>query len=126
MTGIRKEVEDFAERITRMGFHVWIARARTYGFISDDAKTRVLAFSFNDGGSLGGMYGPPSATSGTGWGMGIKPHDLTTPKQVKDALYAPVPRWAGCGHKYLTTVVQHMLMYDPSSHYTLYTLAREE
>jgi hypothetical protein len=39
--------------------------------------------------------------------------DLTTPEQVKAALHAPVPRWAGFGHEYLTKVTLYTI------HYTL-------
>lgn len=114
-------VQDFAQRITAMGFTVYIAERGGYGFITDSTETRVLTFSFSDGGSLGGCYGPASTTSGTGWRMDESPYDLTTPESVKRALYATPPRWAGNGWKHLTTVAQYLQTYNSSSRFARFT-----
>jgi hypothetical protein len=101
-----------------MGFTVYIAKAGTYGFITDATESRVLSFSFNDGGSLSGNYGPPSTESGTGWRMDGGPHGLTSPEKVRDALYEQVPGFAGKGWRYLTTVIQYLTEYGKSSQFT--------
>lgn len=56
-----QEARNFAERITHMGFTVYLAEPGPYGFITDETESRVLSFSFNDMTSLGGNYGrlPP-------------------------------------------------------------------
>lgn len=83
-------IKEFAERITRFGFRVYIANpnygSKNYGFITDDSESRVLSFSFK-GGSLSGNYGPPSAESGTGWRMDESPSDLTTADEIRKSLY---------------------------------------
>lgn len=114
------ETEAFAKRIEAMGFIVYIARQGPYGFVTDATQTRVLSFSFTDGGRLGGNYLPPSTTSGTGWRMDLRPHHLTTPEQVRDALYGLPPGWVGKGWRYLSTVAQYLERYDESSHFVRY------
>jgi hypothetical protein len=120
MQSIRDETEAFAKRISAMGFEVYIAQQRTYGFITDDKRTRVLVFSLNDMGSLGGAYGPPSTTSGTGWRMDIRPHQLQTADQVREALYSMPPSWSRGGWRYMSTVEQYLAQYDSSSKFTRY------
>jgi hypothetical protein len=115
---IRDEVLAFARRISDLGFTVYIAKSGTYGFITDDSESRVLSFSFTDCGSLSGNYGPPSTKSGTGWRMDEKPHNLTTAKAVREALYENPPPWSKGGWRYLSTVAQYWQHYDPSSHFT--------
>lgn len=114
-----QRAREFAAHIKALGFRVYIAKdgEDAYGFISDDTGARVLSFSFNDGGSLGGNYGPPSTTSGTGWRMDASPSDLKTAANVRDALNAYPPLWCGKGWRHLTTVTQHLAMYGASSHY---------
>jgi hypothetical protein len=121
---IKDEVSAFADRITRLGFIVHIAKSRTYGFITDDTARRVLSFSFNDGGSLSGNYGPPSTESGTGWRLEKSPYSLATAKDVREALYAAPPEWVrrrGVGWRYLSTVEQYLQQYDSSSQFTIFT-----
>ena len=112
-------VRDFAARLTALGFRVYIAQdgAGRYGFITDAEGARVLSFSFNDGGSLSGNYGPPSTESGTGWRMDEAPHDLRTADDIRRALNAHPPSFCGRGWRYLTTVAQHLATYHPSSLY---------
>ena len=126
---IRAEVEDFAERITKLGFAVYLAKSRTYGFITDESASRVLSFEFTGfSGALSGNYGPPSVESGTGWRMDITADHLTTPERVKDALYADPPSWCGSrkgkGWRYVSTVAQYLAQYDSSSHFTRYAIDR--
>lgn len=112
-------VRDFARHIKDLGFCIYIAQEGEgrYGFITDDTASRVLSFSLNDGGNLGGNYSPPSRESGTGWRMDEHPGDLKTAEDVRKALYAYPPQFAGKGWKTLTTVEQYLAMYDRSSHY---------
>ncbi len=115
----KDEVSAFADRISRMGFVVYIAKSGAYGFITDDTASRVLSFSFNDDGSLGGNYGPPSRQSGTGWRMDESPYNLATADDVRKALYASPPDWLrGKGWRYLSTVAQYLQQYDKSSQFT--------
>jgi len=117
LTSRQKEALAFAERIKSMGFVVYLAERGDYGFITDDTESRVLSFSFDDGGSLGGNYGPPSIESGTGWRMDKSPCDLKTATDVREALYANPPKFVGRGWRYLTTVKQHLDAYGNSSRY---------
>ena len=114
-TGRKDEARAFAERITEMGFTVYLAESGVYGFITDDSESRVLSFSFNDQTSLGGNFGPPSTTSGTGWRMDEAPASLTNAERVKAALYAYPPSWSRNGWRYLSTVAQYLKAYGPSS-----------
>lgn len=119
MTSRNQPVKDFAQRIAAFGFRVFIARdgEGEWGFITDDTAQRVLSFSFNDGGSLGGNYGPPSQESGTGWRIDGDPWSLKTADAVRKALYAHPPVWCGKGWRYLTTVDQHLSQYGSSSRF---------
>lgn len=112
----REEVAAFAGRIKGLGFRVFIAKAGTYGFITDASGSRVLSFSLT-GNGLSGNYGPPSATSGTGWRVDKSPSDLRTADDVREALYAYPPPWTGNGWKHMTTVAQHLASYGSSSKY---------
>jgi len=107
----------FAGFVKAKGFRVYLAKAGTYGFVTDDTESRVLSFSFTDGGSLGGNYGPPSTSSGTGWKMDAHPSDLRTADDIRRALYERAPSWCGGGWKHYTTVKQHLAMYGESSGY---------
>lgn len=109
--------DEFAARIKALGFRVFLAERGEYGFITDDEGSRVLSFSFTDGGNLGGNYGPASRESGTGWRMDETPQSLTTAERVKRALYAHPPMWCGKGWKHLTTLEQYLAMYGTSSRY---------
>ncbi len=109
---------DFARFIKGLGFTVYLAIDGTYGFITDDTADRVLSFSFTDGGTLSGNYGPPSAKSGTGWRLAQAPHDLRTREDVRRALYESPPAWCGDGWKRYTSVEQHMKLYGDSSEFT--------
>jgi hypothetical protein len=111
------DAKEFAYLIKGMGFKVYLAKRGTYGFITDEKAERVLSFSFTDGGSLGGNYGPPSQKSGTGWRLAQSPYDLRTKEDVRKALYEPAPSFCGDGWKHYTTVEQHLAMYGSSSHY---------
>lgn len=108
---------EFADRIVGLGFRVLLAKDGRYGVITDAEGSRVLSFSFNDGGHLGGNYGPPSRESGTGWRLDAGPYDLKTADDVRGALYAQPPQWAGKGWHYLTTLDQHLTTYGASSGY---------
>ena len=122
---IKDDVSSFADRISRMGFSVYIAKAGTYGFITDESESRVLSFSFNDTGSLGGNYGPPSTQSGTGWRMNENPYSLATADDVRKALYAQPPHWVdrrGKGWRYLSTVAQYLQQYGPSSQFAKFEM----
>lgn len=115
----RAEALEVANRVKALGFRVWIAERGTYGFISDAEGSRVLSWSADGPWSnLSGNYGPPSQESGTGWKLdGITLGDLTTAEAVKAALYAYPPAWCGKGWKSLTTVEQHLKLYQSSSAY---------
>jgi hypothetical protein len=113
--------KEFAHFVKGLGFRAFVAEPGLgrggYGFITDAEGSRVLSFSFNDGGSLGGNYGPPSQESGTGWRIDGHPLDLKTAHDVYRALYAHPPRWCGKGWKNLTTLEQHLQTYGKSSNY---------
>ncbi len=116
---------EFAQFVRGLGFRVWLDKTRRYGFISDADESRVLSFSYSDGGSLGGNYGPATQQCGTGWRHDKSPYDLRTAEDVRQALYAMPPRWArdSCrssdeGWQSFTTVAQHLAMYGKSSGYT--------
>ena len=112
----QQAAREFADRIKALGFRVWLAERGTYGFISDDAGERVLSFSAEDSGSLGGNYGPPSRESGTGWRLDQGPHDLRTAADVRKALTEYPPTFCGKGWRYLTTVAQHLESYGASKY----------
>jgi hypothetical protein len=118
MTSLLTEVAAWSGFIKGLGFDVYIAKSGTYGFITDNKAERVLSFSFTDGGSLSGNYGPPSQTSGTGWRMDLDPSQLTTYGDVHKALYSEAPGFCGKGWKHYTTVAQHLADYGSSSQYT--------
>ena len=109
----------FAQHVKGLGFHVYLAKAGDYGFITDEAGSRVLTFSFSgtDGGSLSGNYGPPSQSSGTGWCLEQAPHELVTAEDVRRALNEAAPRWCGNGWKHYTTLAQYMKLYGDSSRF---------
>jgi hypothetical protein len=112
---------EFGHYVKALGFRVFIAKESWrggYGFITDADGTRVLSFSFTDGSSLGGNYGPPSKQSGTGWRMDETPYDLKNADDVKRALYADAPSFCGKGWKRYTTLAEHLAMYGSSSGYT--------
>ena len=114
----REQASNFAHFIKGLGFTVYLAKAGTYGFITDDIGSRVLSFEFTDGGKLSGNYGPPSQESGTGWRLKQAPHDLVTARDVTRALYALAPPWCGDGWTRYTNVEQHLKLYGDSSQYT--------
>lgn len=108
--------QDFARRISGLGFRVFLANdgVGVWGFITDADGSRVLGFSTNDGGSLSGNYGPPSSESGTGWKMDGDPSDLRTADDVKRHLYAHPPAWAGKGWNHLTNLKEYLALYPAS------------
>ncbi len=111
----------FAGLIRGFGFRVFLASSGDYGFVTDAEGSRVLSFSFTDGGSLSGNYGPPSHESGTGWRMEEHPDNLRSADDVRRALYAMPPSWAqrhGRGWKRMTTLAEHLQTYGASSGYT--------
>jgi hypothetical protein len=113
----RESAAAFAGFVKAKGFRVFMAKAGTYGFVTDESESRVLSFSFTDGGSLSGNYGPPSTSSGSGWRMDDSPWDLRSVEDIRRALYARPPEFCGRGWKHLTTVKQHLAMYGDSSNY---------
>lgn len=112
-------VRDFAERIVALGFRVFVAQecAGYYGIITDDIGARVLSFSFNDGGSLGGNYGPPSRGSGTGWRMAGGPETLCTFDDVRRALNENPPAFCGNGWRKLSTLEDYLAAYQQASRF---------
>ncbi len=115
---INNDTMTFAGFIKGLGFTVYLAKAGDYGFITDDTGSRVLSFSFTDGGSLSGNYGPPSQKSGTGWRLEQSPSDLRTAADVRRALNASAPSWCGDGWTRYTSVSEHMKLYGDSSEFT--------
>lgn len=109
--------KEFAERIKGLGFKVYLAKKGTYGFITDDSAARVLSFSLNDNGSLGGNYRPPSSESGTGWRLDKTLSDMRTVHDVREALYTHPPLFCGRGWKHLSTVAQYLAQYGSSSQF---------
>jgi hypothetical protein len=102
---------EFAHNVKSLGFRVFLAKDGHFGIITDDVGTRVMSFSFRDGSSLSGNYGPPSQKSGTGWRLEGSPSDLVTAEDVRRALYAGAPNWCGDGWKRYTTLAQHLATY---------------
>jgi hypothetical protein len=117
MNAIKTQASNFAHFVKGLGFTVYLAKAGTYGFITDDTGERVLSFSFTDGASLCGNYGPPSQKSGTGWCLDKAPHQLQTQADVKRALYEHAPQWCGDGWTRYTSVEEHIKLYGNSSEY---------
>lgn len=117
MNSTQQTASEFAGFIKGLGFKVYLAAVGTYGFITDATEARVLSFSFTDGGSLGGNYGPPSTTSGTGWRLDQSPWQLKTADDVRGALYATAPQWVGKGWKRYSTVADQLAQYGTSSKY---------
>lgn len=108
---------EYAHFIKGLGFKVYLAKAGNYGFITDDSGARVLSFSFTDGATLSGNYGPPSQKSGTGWRLEQSPYDLHTAADVRRALNASAPPWCGDGWTRYTSLEQHLALYGDSSQY---------
>lgn len=121
---------EFAQFIKGLGFRGFVAGGiggdgpRGYGIITDAEGSRVLSFSFSDGGSLGGNYGPPSRNSGTGWRMNGDPYSLKSAEDVRRALYATAPDFCrpaspqsrgDDGWKYYSTLAQYQAQYQASS-----------
>lgn len=116
---------EFAQFIKGLGFRAFVAAndgVRGHGFITNAEGSRVVSFQMDDG-SLGGNYGPPSRTCGTGWRMNETVWSLKTPGDVQRVLDASPPDWcrrarAGerdSGWQYLETLEQHLGMYGSSS-----------
>lgn len=120
----REYVRAFAQRMTALGFTVYIAERGTHGFLTDAKESRVLCFGSS--GDLSGAYGPPSLFSGTGWRMDAAMWDLKTADDVRAALYEYPP--AFCGRQgsercwsHFTTVAQFLKMYNASSRYARFS-----
>jgi hypothetical protein len=110
-----RQAAEFAEFIKSLGFKVYLSKSKTYGFVTDDKAERVMSFSFTDGASLSGNYGPPSRESGTGWRLDVEPSQLKTKEDVTKALYATPPAYCGKGWKRYTTLKEYMADYGSSS-----------
>lgn len=123
---------EFAQFIKGLGFRAFVAGGmggdgrNGYGFITDTEGSRVLSFEMRSG-NLGGNYGPPSRTSGTGWQLNGDVWSLKTADDVRKALYVTAPdfcrraspqsRGDDSGWQYYTTLAQHLAMYGASSKY---------
>lgn len=107
----------FAKRIKALGFRVFLAESREYGFITNDDGSRVISFSFSFEPSLSGNYGPPSRESGTGWRLSRSPESLRTVEDVEAAFAETPPAWCGKGWRYMTTLEQHLKDYGATSRY---------
>lgn len=107
----------FAKRIKALGFRVFLAESREYGFITNDDGSRVISFSFSFEPSLSGNYGPPSHESGTGWRLSRSPESLRTVEDVEAAFAETPPAWCGKGWRYMTTLEQYLKAYDASSRF---------
>jgi hypothetical protein len=110
-----RQAKEFAEFIKSLGFTVYLAKSGTYGFITDNKQERVLSFSFTDGASLSGNYGPPSRESGTGWRLSVTPSQLQMKEDVTKALYSAPDYNVGKGWKRFTTLKEYLAMYGSSS-----------
>lgn len=117
MSYLATETVSFAERLKALGFVVYLAKRKDYGFFTDEKGERVITFGFRDGGNLGGNYGPPSRESGTGWRLDNVPSDIRTAADARRILYSSAPPWCGKGWKNYTTAEQHLKTYGPSSGY---------
>lgn len=116
MNSIRQAVA-FAKRIKALGFRVFLAENREYGFITNDDGSRVISFSFSFEPSLSGNYGPPSRESGTGWRLSRSPESLRTVEDVEAAFAETPPAWCGKGWRYMTTLEQYLKAYGASSRF---------
>lgn len=127
MTDFRT-AREFAQFIKGLGFRAFVAKndgIRGHGFFTNADGSRVVSFQMDDG-SLGGNYGPPSRTSGTGWRMNETVWNIKTAGDVQRVLDATPPDWCrraspqargDDGWKYMTTLDQHLGMYGRSSGY---------
>lgn len=64
---------EFGQFIKGLGFRAFVAKDTYrggYGFITDEAGSRVLVFGFSDGGTLSGTYGPSSTNERHGLAYG--------------------------------------------------------
>lgn len=116
MNSVRQAVA-FAKRIKALGFRVFLAENREYGFITNDDGSRVISFSFSLEPSLGGNYGPPSRESGTGWRLSRSPESLRTVEDVEAAFAETPPAWCGKGWRYMTTLEQYLKAYGATSRF---------
>lgn len=111
MTHNEEAALSFAERMTDLGFQVWLIKPRpgweaNHGFVSNGI--RVFEFHFSGAWSLSGTYGPPSIESGTSWGMAASPWDLHTVHDVEKVLEEVPPCWTGRGWKYVHTLESYL------------------
>lgn len=119
----RQATQGFAERITALGFPVYVAKSGTHGFFTDPEGRRVVSFQFEFDESLSGNYGPPSKYAGTGWKMATSPNSLRTADDVTAALTEEPPRFCPKGEngwQWFTTRDQHLKVYGQSSGYQLF------
>jgi hypothetical protein len=111
------EVIEFCERITNLGFPVYLSGSGTHGVFTLPDGSRVVGFEYGNQCSLSGTYGPPSRDSGTGWKLEQLPGDLVTSDDVEKVLNEKAPKWCGNGWKRYTTIKEHLDMYGASSRY---------
>ena len=113
----QSEAISFAKRIKELGFRVFLAENREYGFVTNADGSRVITFSFLMDPSLSGTYGPPSRESGTGWRLSRSPENIRTAEDVEAALAETPPAYCGKGWRYFTTLDQYLDYYGASSRY---------
>lgn len=114
----KKMIHEFATKAHALGFTVYLADSKGYGFLTDDSRSRVLSFECEFGSiKLGGNY-KPATGCGSGWDMGLVEWEPTAEK-IKAHLYAAAPNWANKSPEY-TTPEQYTKGYG-SSGYTLFT-----
>lgn len=107
----------FAYKCKKLGFKVYLAERKHYGFITDEKGARVLSFGANFSGiKLSGNY-KPSQGCGSGWQIMEFAPDKFDKEFIEAALYAPAPRWANPNPSY-TTVESHLKSYGSSSRYS--------
>lgn len=107
----------FAYKCKKLGFKVYLAEKKYYGFVTDEKGARVLSFGANFNGiKLSGNY-KPAQGCGSGWQIMEFAPDKFDKEFIENALYAHAPRWANPKPSY-TTVEEYLKTYGASSRYS--------
>ncbi len=109
----------FARKLHSLGFQVYLAHNKEYGFFTDETEKRVASFQNELAGTIAvsGNY-HASRGSGNGWKMEDWSDNLKhlTKERADNMLNARAPQWANKSPVY-TTKVEHLATYGKSSKY---------
>ena len=118
--------EEFAKKVTKFGFKVYMAESGTYGIITDDKEDRVLYFQMTFGSlNLSGTY-KANRYCGTGWQITDDLGQYFDKEYIKECLYMLAPRWVTTEPMKYSTLEEHLESYQASSKYKLFELKGAE